>query len=385
MKILHLFSNIKLTGPAEPAVNLCASLRSLGYDVQFACGRPHVSGGSSVEKAALERGLEPITAFRLSKHMSIRHNLRDMRKLPSFLQDARIDMVHAHLDNDHLIGGRAARKANRNLLVVRSSYSGEGMKSSLRGRYLLHECTDGLVVASETAKANVLAGFRFPEERIWVVPGAVDTDRFDRANVSADFRSRLGLSEQDFVLGVVARIQPHRRFDVILKAMKSVSLSDPQVKLLIVGRGTRMKQVAVDPVREMGLENQVKFAGYHVGQDYVNTIACFDSLIFLMPGTDGTCRAVRESLSMGIPAIVARRGMLPEIVDHAVNGLVIEDSPDSLAAAVRYLARDRNTVASMSEQARKKAREKLGLDLQARKIADIYEKMRNLGRRMGRE
>ena len=36
MKILHLFSNAKFTGPAELALNLCVTLRSLGVDADLA-------------------------------------------------------------------------------------------------------------------------------------------------------------------------------------------------------------------------------------------------------------------------------------------------------------------------------------------------------------
>ncbi|GAB4338970.1 MAG: hypothetical protein Kow0099_13550 [Candidatus Abyssubacteria bacterium] len=379
MKILHLFSNTKLTGPAEPAINLCASLKGHGYDVMFACCTAKANS-KSVEVTAASRGLEPITRFRLNKHLNLRDNLYDLRRLPRFLEENRADIVHAHLDNDHLIGGRSARRVSRDILVVRSSYSGEGITPTLRSQYLIGKLTDGLIVSSETARASVIKDFDFPEDRIWVIPGAIDTTRFDSSKVTEDFRPRLGLKRDNFVLGVVARIQPHRRFDVLLEAMKRVSKTDPSVRLVIVGRGTRMQEVAVEPVKRMRLGGCVTFAGYQVGGDYVNLLGSLDALIYLMPGTDGTCRTVREAMAMGTPVIAARRGMLPEIVDHALNGLVIEDTPDTLAGAISYLARNPEIVASMSEQAARKARERFRLDSQARDVGRVYERISKLGR-----
>ncbi len=329
---------------------------------------------------ATEKGLSPITRFRLNKHLNIRDNMYDLRRLPAFLMENRISVVHAHMDNDHLVGGRSSRKADPKISIVRSCYSGDGLKPSLRAQYLLRKLTDGLIVASESAKASILENFPFPEDRIWVVNGAVDTDRFNRSEALTGTRSRFELGDEDFVFGVVARIQPHRRFDVILEAMKRVSARDPAARLLIVGRGTRMREVAVEPVRRMRLEGCIKFAGYQVGRDYVDTLACLDALIFLMPGTDGTCRAVREAMAMGRPIIAARRGMLPEIVDHAVNGLVIEDNPETLAEAMRYLVRNREVAKSMSAQSFKKAREEFRLDTQAREVGRIYEEVAKLGR-----
>lgn len=379
MRILHLFSNTKLTGPAEPVLNLCASLKSRGYDVMFACCTSS-KAPATVLGAARQRGLEPITDFRLSKHLNIRNNLHDVRRLSGFLREVGMDIVHTHLDNDHLVGGGSSRRTGKNTLVIRSYYGGDGMRSTLRNHYLLRWLTDGLIVASESARASIVEKFDFPEERTWVVPGAVDTSRFSPSRISADLREKFGLKEDDFVLGVVARIQPHRRFDVLFEAMKKVSKAKPNAKLLILGRGTRMKQVAVEPVERMRLGDCVIFAGYQGGQDYVDTLASFDAMIYMMPGSDGTCRAVREAMAMGKPVIAARRGMLPEIVDHGVNGLVIDDTPDTMAEAIVYLAENRETLASLSEQAAKKAREKFRLDVQARSVGHIYEHVMKLGR-----
>jgi len=58
MRVLHLFSNSKWTGPAEPALNLCVALRARGVAADFACG-PHC--GSPVNKVvatARDRGIE---------------------------------------------------------------------------------------------------------------------------------------------------------------------------------------------------------------------------------------------------------------------------------------------------------------------------------------
>ena len=49
LRVLHLFSNSKWTGPAEPALNLCIGLRALGVHADFACAP---NAGASVNKVA---------------------------------------------------------------------------------------------------------------------------------------------------------------------------------------------------------------------------------------------------------------------------------------------------------------------------------------------
>ena len=375
MKILHLFSNRKLTGPADPAMNLCAELKRRGVDVQFACRSSSNPRMATVRNRAEELGLEPITSFQLKKHFDLKGSLSDLRTIPPFLQENGIDIIHTHLDNDHLIGAHAARRAKTGALILRSCYKGMGPRRTVRNRYIFGRYTDGVIVPSETAGAAMREKFKYSPERIWLVTASVDTDKFDPERVGRDMRPEFGLKADDFVVGIVARIQTHRRFDVLLDAMKIVSERNPKVKLLIVGRGTKMRQLTVEPVEKMRLGESVKFSGYQIGGDYVDTLGCFDAKVFLVPGTDGTCRAVREAMSMGKPVIAARRGMLPEIVDHGVNGIVIDDTPAALAEAICHLAADKARLRSMSAEAFKKARSEFRLDTQAEKVIRIYEKL----------
>ena len=375
MKILHLFSNRKLTGPADPALGLCAELKRQGVDVRFACCSAGSGRMAAVKNRAEELGLEPITSFQLKKHFELKGNLQDLRTMPAFLSENRIDIVHAHLDNDHLIGAHAARKAKTGAVVLRSCYKGRGPRRTVRNRYIFGRYTDGVIVPSGIAERAMCEKFRFRSERVWLVGGAVDVERFDPAKVERNMRPEFGLESDNFVVGIIARIQTHRRFDVLLDAMKLVSKSDPRIKLLIVGRGTKMEQLTVEPVKRMRLTDCVKFAGYQMGSDYVDTLACIDAKVFLVPGTDGTCRAVREAMAMGKPIIAARRGMLPEIVDHGTNGIVIDDTPTALAEAILHLAQDKSRLRSMAENAFKKARMEYRPEAQAKEVIRIYEKL----------
>ena len=133
MKILHLFSDWKWTGPAEPALNLCVELKKRGHDVTLACGKamddyPFPPDSESVEKSAYERGLVPVTRFNLSKHFRFFKAVSDVKKLSAFMNDGEYDIVHVHRNQDHLVGGIAARRTGRRLPVVRTSHDGVALK-----------------------------------------------------------------------------------------------------------------------------------------------------------------------------------------------------------------------------------------------------------------
>lgn len=369
MRVLHLFSNSKWTGPAEPALNLCLALRARGVDADFACAPDAGASINKIVETARDRGLEPVLALRLDKHKHPVWNLLDSRRLTRLLREGGYDLVHCHLDNDHDIAATPAARAG--IPLVRSSYEGLGFKKDRRHARLLAR-TALLLEPSQRALDNDAAAFRFPQERMRVVPGAVDTARFDPCRETPDGRRRLNIPPEAFVLGIVARMQTHRRYEDLFDAMARLVRERPDARLIVVGRGTRQEQVGFEPVRRLGLERNVHFTGFIDGEDYVGMLRAFDADVFLVPGSDGTNRAVREMMAMGRPVIAADRGMLPEIVTDGRDGLVVDGSADSLFAAFQRLAGDREQRAHLGRAARETAVTRYALDVQAAVVEAAY-------------
>ena len=128
MRVLHLVSNHKLTGPVDPAIRLARALFELNEDSRVAVGRPG-AGPGPIDDLVRERGLEPVADLRLSKHRRLLLNRRDAARLEHLIEKDPLDVLHAHLDNAHGIALRARRAYRRSLggkqvrpLVVRSLY-----------------------------------------------------------------------------------------------------------------------------------------------------------------------------------------------------------------------------------------------------------------------
>ena len=379
MKILHLFSDWKWTGPAEPALNLCVELKKRGHDVTLACGKamddyPFPPDSESIEKSAYERGLVPVTRFHLSKHFSFFKYISDIKNLSVFMNEEAYDIVHVHRNQDHLVGGIAARRTGRSLPVVRTSHDGVALKKGIRNNICLTRLTDKLITVSEEAKLADMRNFGLSKDKVIMINASIDCHRFNPGDGHLVHREKFGMKEDDIVVGIIARIQTHRRFHILLEAIKIASQEVPGLKLLVIGRGTKEKQLLTEPTRTMGLEDVVIHPGYRT-DDYVEVVSCMDFNIFLMPGTDGSCRAVREVMAMGKPVIAADRGMLSTIVDHNVTGFVIDDTPENLAAATVKLANDIELRGKMADAALKKAQNVFSQESMAEKVERVYEEL----------
>ncbi len=385
MKILHLLSDWKWTGPAEPVANLCRELEKRGHQVLLAYRRPPFEVSDSIERRARERGVRATDQFRLNhvlkvqKGFSLRDNFHDFIHLPRFIEREMFDILNVHQTHDHVIGGLAAKRSSHRVVVIRTDHKREPLKPTWGNRFLVRGFTDGLVAFSDASRATYVGHFSFPRERTGKISPALDLDTIDAWKPCRNMREVFGIGEGDPVVGTVARFQRYRRTEVLLKAVKLLTGEIPHIKGLLVGRSSQMEESVIKPMKHLGLGGHVVLAGYRT-EDYFDTIASMDIFVFLMAGSDGTGRALREAMALGKPVVVAKRGMLPEMVEDGVSGIVVEDTPEHLAGALSRLILDRNLRVSMGEAARERARRNFRLDKQAEEIEAFYEKMLIMGK-----
>jgi glycosyltransferase involved in cell wall biosynthesis len=376
VKIFHLFSNWKWTGPAEPAVGLAATLAQRGHEVRFACGREVGTLPNDVANELRARGISPILDFRLGKHRHPIYDRLDRSGMRKLLKKMKPDLVHCHLPNDQRIAAPAAKELG--IPVVRSFYDGEPPSDDGDVRAQLTGAA-GVITISDRMRDAVLARFGLPPEKVVAIDGAVDLKRFNaKSKGLPDLRPAYGLAKDDFVVGIVARMQRHRRFEIFFDALTKASTEIPNLKILLVGRGTWMEEVAVKPAARSELVGKAIFTGYRRGAEYVATLACMSVKVYLTPGSDGSCRAAREAMAMGVPIVAAKRGHLVDLVDDGVTGMLVDDDPDQLAAGLVRLAREPAERERMSEACYRKAQKRFGLVLQARNVEAFYAQI--LGR-----
>jgi glycosyltransferase involved in cell wall biosynthesis len=335
-------------------VRLGLAQRERGFEVHLACPMaPHPRQGG-VSQEAEKAGLLPELAILRGRGFRPVADRVDAKALHALLEHHEIDIVHTWHTRDHLLALRAAGARRRRgvTAVVRSYRKAEVIPRLPWNRWLFGPGTDGLLcVSPKTAQLNrAIRGGRALRGAF----GAVDAQRFSPRPADPEFRAALGLAPEHRVVGIVARIQRHRRFDLLLEAAARLLRGDSRTRLLVVGRGTHRRAVAEEPVQRMGLVDRVIFTGYR-RQDYTEVLRAIDVFTLLVPGSDGTCRALLEAAACGIPAVTSKRGALPEIVIDGVTGALCEEDPEALANAWRALLDEPAARRTMGENARARA------------------------------
>lgn len=334
LRTLHLFGNWKWTGPADPAVALAAALKPESTLLLGAC--PFADLGQPVAKRAAERDVSHELVDSLQKHWNPLRTARAATDVARRIGALRPALIHVHLDADHAATARAIALSPDRIAIVRSLH--EPGPHRPRSRRLFQKSAELLLAPSRGLATELERELELPERAVGVLETSVDLERFrpDPAR-RARGRARLGLGEGDVVFGIVARIQSHRRWELLFDSWAALAKGERPPRLVVLGRGTKQEELAREPVVRLGLQSQVLLPGYQEGEAYVEALAACDAAIFLVPGSDVSCRAVREWMAAGRAVVATKRTPLPEIVTDGVDGRLVDETAESLAAAVREL------------------------------------------------
>jgi len=371
VKILHLYSDWKWTGPSEPVLNLCSGLKKQGLEIHLACleSKSADNSGRTLPDKAKDAGIPLLTLATPPKYLSIFYLKPHINTLAKYIEaNHNFDIIHCHSALDHYYASKL-KKIFPSVKIIRTNHKGYPLKLSWTNKSLMANALDGYISLSDKLAQTDQNNFSLAPEKITAIPSGIDTSIFTS---KIQPMSLPNINPNDIVIGIVARVQRHRRFHIILEAMQSVIKEMPNVKLVIVGRGTHYNELVTEPVKRMGLGNNVIQAGYRTG-DYLDILNIFDLGLFLVPGSDGSCRAALELMASGKPLIVANRGILPEIVYNDQNGLVIDDTADNLAQAILKLARDKSLRERFSVSARQKIARQFTLERTVKLTQEMYQ------------
>jgi glycosyltransferase involved in cell wall biosynthesis len=339
LRIVWTVSNWKRTGPVEPSLDLARAVAARGHDVRVLVGRAPAASTdpNTAAAAAAARGLVAAPGdVRLAKHGAPWRDALDVRRVRASLAAWPPDVIVTTLAGDHRLLQRAARGR---IPVARLLFEDPEAVVGVRARRALCRAA-ALFPFDEDAVAR-LARLGVPADRVQCIDPPLDiASLLALAGSREAARARWGVAPGRPLFGIVARMQRHRRFDLLWDALAVLRDQGLDFAFAAPGRGTWEEEVVHEPLRRLGLEQTVLRPGYLRGADYASLLRALDAQVFLVPGSDPTCRALREGMALGVPSVALRRGLLPAIVEEGVTGYLVQETPEALAAALARLAHD---------------------------------------------
>ena len=150
-------------------------------------------------------------------------------------------------------------------------------------------------------------------------------------------------------LFVVSRLAPHKRVDLVVRALAEPAAAG--VRCVIAGAGEELSNLRRLAVR-LGIDGRIEFLGRIDDATLVRRLAGCRAVCF-PPYQEDYGLVTVEAFASARPVITCTDSGGPaELVQHGVQGLVCEPSPPALAEAMRQLMEDPGRAAVMGEAAR---------------------------------
>lgn len=360
-------------GGAETYVsNVSRGLRDLGHEVTVYCSNRPLATGESIE--------DGIRVVRMNT--PLRFYGMPITLLPRRLF-SEYDVIHSNFPGPYFAAFSAFianAKSTPSVLTWHNDLprvtSGAGFAVRIHDKvsssYLdLYD----RIVATTMLYAKTSKTLKRYSNKLSVIHNGVDTKRFN-PNVNGDVvreRLRLGRAKVAIFVGALTTFHAYKGVDTLIRAFKKVCEASSDLKLLIVGAGelaSGYKKLA----QELGISPRVIFAGGVNDAELPQYYAASDfALLPSRDSSEGFGLVLLEAMATGKPVIGSRVGGIPEIVNHGVNGLLVEpNNVDQLASAMGLLARDDEARSRMGRSALEFAKAN-DWSAVAAKLCKVYE------------
>jgi phosphatidylinositol alpha-1,6-mannosyltransferase len=182
--------------------------------------------------------------------------------------------------------------------------------------------------------------------RLRVVHLGTDPDRFRPGVDSGEIRKRFELENGGVRwLLTVARLEPHKGVDMVLRALPAIIARAPDVRYAVAGKGPereKLKKLA----HKIGVADRVRFLGevserdlpalYNLASVYVGASRRAERL-----GVEGFGISLVEASACGLPVVAGRSGGIPDAVRDGETGFLIPpEDPAAIAEVVSRLLGD---------------------------------------------
>jgi glycosyltransferase involved in cell wall biosynthesis len=284
------------------------------------------------------------------------------REIVRIIRDFRPHIVHTHTTKVGILGRLAAVLCRVPIILhtfhghVFSGYFSDPVSLMIVGfERFLTRFTDRIITLTPGLKDDLLNRFRIKnQKRIEVIRLGLDLRKNLNTNrYSSGFKSKLGIPENSFLMGIVARVVPVKNHTTLIRALSQLRMKFSNLHLAVVGGG-EIEQDLKLLAKNLGVSDRVHFTGII---DNIEGVYSDLDLLVLSSHNEGTPVVLIEALASGCPVAATRVGGVPELLAEGRYGSFIRKDLKGMVADL-----ERQIVAG---------RQELGSDLR-QEIADSY-------------
>lgn len=367
IKILNIISDTNIGGAGKCIITYSKNRNKEKFDVAV------VMPKNSLLKPEIEATGVRVIEIDGLKDKSL--DIGAIGKIKEIIKKEQPDIVHTHASLSARIAARLYGKCKIIYtkhcdFPISSKYKYKIVRSV--NKILNESLTHKIIATSELAKENLMKQGISKNLIETVLNGTDGYNEISHAEKN-ELRKKYNLSENDIVVGYLARIEELKGHKYLIDAAKIIHDKDKRFKFLIMGSGA-YEETAKNMVKDLNLEDTVIFTGFI--KDVEKMLNIVDIQVNASYLSETTNLALLEGMSLGIPTVATKCGGTPKMIEEWKNGLLVEkEDSKALAEGIQKIIEDRDKFNKMKETSVKIFKERYTSKVYAHNIEKIYESM----------
>lgn len=362
MNVLYLTLDMDLGGLQRIVSLLISNLDSTRFTAHLCC----LGRGGVFSDSLINRGIDTqILTRRPGKFDRTMY-----RELVHFIRTREIDVIHSQ--NGCMLYAVAAGRLGGVKGIVHTDHGRlvpDRFGAKVEDRVCSYLVNDVIGVSAELTE-YLRSEVKIPRRKLRTILNGVDTKKFQPTTAEGKNQARreFGLNTQARIIGTVCRLDHVKNIDLVIRSLPEIRAKWPDLQFVIVGDGPNEEDLR-RTVRTLDLENVVHFAGM-VG-DVDKLLPALDVYVNASI-SEGTCMAILEAMSCGIPVVASNVGGNPKLVDEGCGKLFLSGDLSGLRDALLSVLDLENQRARMGEHAREKVCREFSLAAMVDTYQDLY-------------
>lgn len=304
------------------------------------------------------------------------------KRIARFMEENHIQIIHSHTPrtifsawqvckNIGFTGNsRVKHLATKHLLTTPSDRK-YGLIFSLFD-YLMLYPPDHLSPVSRRMGETIYSLPGISREKVTPIPNCIPSDTYFHPELRLEAQQEFQVTDMDLVIGFTGRVSRVKRLDILLQAVRNLSLTYPQIRLLIAGDGELLKTLKAK-AESLGISGMVRWLGFT--SDIPKVLAALD--IYVQPSiNEGLSLSILEAMSAGVPVIATRVGSADEIIKDKKTGILIPPKSIShMEDAIRWMIENPDLRIEMAKNAREHIEQEYCVEKMVTQYYQIYEKL----------
>lgn len=381
MRILHVCPLPLFSGLEQYALLTALRQHALGHDITFVVDETGALKGECAKVGVRTRSVKTDGAVPL---VSMASQYADL-----LLSEPAFDVIHLHSAQDIDRLGLAFTLIAAQRLVRRSDFKrpkviqqnhiwmSHSKKDPLH--WLTYKTVDEVWCSSEPARQSLLKFLPIPESKIKIINYGRDLKLKEQFLSRADARSKLGLRDDELVMGAIARVDPAKGAFELVNAALQVLREGLDFTLVMIGGPTENLPAAVELDRSLreqlarepeAIRSRIKMVG---GIPNAGTLMkAFD--VYVQASYKETFSlALLDAQLAGLAVLGTSSGGTPEVVVEGKTGWLAEpESTGSMVETLKRALNDRAQWSSFGETAKARVEKDFSLDVVTQDILSRY-------------